>query len=164
MKPIKSTIILVLYFTLSSCVSVSLPNSSGWKSTAVELQAPSKPFELMDNKNADKAWISQKNGNTISYLSDCGSPLDPPLQQIESDTLNFLENLKIISSESRVFNGRESLETWAQGNIDGVAVKMRVLTFKKNNCSYSLVYGGVKDKFNSELGAFDQFLKGFKAP
>ena len=164
MKYLKIIALPLFYLYLSSCVSVNLPSSSGTKSVAIELKAPAKPFIPIDNKGADKAWISQKNGNTISYLSDCGSPLDPPLQQIESDTLNFLENLKILSSETKTFNGRESLETTAQGNVDGVAVKMRVLTFKKNNCSYSLVYGGVKDKFSIELGDFDHFLQGFKAP
>ncbi len=164
MKYLKTIALLFFYSYLSSCVSVNLPSSSGTKSAAVDFKPPAKPFISTDTKSADKAWISQKNGNTISYLSDCGSPIDPPLQQIESDTLNFLENLKILSSETKTFNGRESLETIAQGNVDGVAVKMRVLTFKKNNCSYSLVYGGVKDKFNSELGEFDHFLQGFKVP
>ncbi len=164
MKHPKALFLLLLYFLLNGCVSVNLPSSSGWKAPTVEFKAPPKPFVPMENKNADKAWISEKNGNTISYLSECGSPVDPPLQQIEADTLNFLENLKIISSDSKTFNGRESLETLAQGNVDGVPVKMRVLTFKKNNCSYSLVYGGVKDKFNSEVSYFEQFLKGFKAP
>lgn len=162
--PILTLLCMIMYFACISCVSVNLPSSSGWKSKEVVIETPAKPFAPMDNKNADKAWISEKNGNTISYISDCGSPLDPSLQQIESDTLNFLENLKILSSDSKYFNGRESLETFAQGNVDGVSVKMRVLTFKKNNCSYSLVYGGVKDKFNAELGFFDQFLKAFKAP
>ena len=164
MKHHKSAIVALFYLACSSCVSVSLPSSSGWKSKEVIFDAPAKPFGPMQNKNADKAWISEKNGNTISYISDCGSPLDPPLQSIESDTLNFLENLKIISSENKTFNGRESLETTGQGNIDGVPVKMRVVTFKKNNCSYSLLYGGVKEKFAVELPAFDQFIRSFKAP
>ncbi len=164
MKYLKIITVPFFYSWLSSCVSVNLPSSSGTKASAVEIQAPVKPFIPMDNKSADKAWISQKTGNTISYLSDCGSPLDPPLQQIESDTLSFLENLKILSSQTKSFSGRESLETTAQGNVDGVAVKMRVLTFKKNNCSYSLVYGGVKDKFSTEITDFDRFLQGFKVP
>ncbi len=164
MKHLKSISVPLFYFLLGGCVSVNLPSSNGTKSSNVDFQPPAKPFVSMDNKSADKAWISQKNGNTISYLSDCGSPTDPALQQIESDTLNFLENLKILSSETKTFSGRESLETVAQGSVDGVAVKMRVLTFKKNNCSYSLVYGGVKDKFSIDLIYFDRFLQGFKVP
>ena len=164
MKHLRASIATVLFFSLSSCVSFNLPSSSGWKAPTVDFQVPAKPFIPIDNKNADKAWISEKNGNTISYISECGSPLDPPLQQIESETFNFLENLKILSTDSKNFNGRECLETLAQGTVDGVTVQMRVVTFKKNNCSYSLVYGGVKEKFSTELNYFDQFLRGFKAP
>lgn len=164
MNHLKKIIFLFSFLPLHSCVSVNIPTSSGVKAANINFKVPEKPFVPMDSKSADKAWINEKTGNTISYQSECGAPVDPPLQQIETDTLNFLENLKINSSSSKTFNGRESLETLAQGHVDGILVKLRVITFKKNNCSYSLVYGGVSEKFNSDLNSFDQFLKGFKAP
>ena len=155
---------IIIALVLCGCISVNLPNAGGHKANAIWLEAPRSPFEEIKSDTADRAWLSSKNGNTISFLSDCNNPVDPPLQQIESDSLNVLANLKIISSKNINYSGREALETTAAGQVDGVNVKMKLLTNKKNNCSYSLIYGGVTEKFDSELKFFDNFIKGFKAP
>jgi hypothetical protein len=148
----------------SGCISVNLPSASGQKATSVTLQPPANPYSEIKGKNTDQTWLSSKTGNTISYISDCNNPSDPSLQQIESETLNVLGNLKIISSETPIYNGRIALQTVAQGEVDGVPVKMRMMTVKKNGCNYSLIYAGVSEKFAAEIQQFDGFLKGFKAP
>jgi hypothetical protein len=146
------------------CVSVNLPKSSGVKAEKVAYRAPASPFSEINSENADQAWISEKKGNTISYLSDCNNPVDPPLAQIEAETLAVLSDLKILNTERINFNSREALQTLAQGQVDGVVVRMKLVTFKKNSCSYTLVYGGLKRNFDSEMGHFDNFIKGFRAP
>lgn len=157
-------ILLIFLSSLMACVSVNLPTASGQKASDVVLAIPPKPFAEIKSKNADRAWLSEKFGNTISYISDCNNPVDPPVQQIESETLAVLNDLKIHSSKVVSYNLREASDTLAQGEVDGVKVKMRLVTFKKNNCSYSLVYGGVVEKFDEEVKFFESFLKNFKAP
>ncbi len=154
----------IFFAFLQGCVSVNLPKQTGHKAEKVSYREPASPFSEIKSENADQAWISEKKGNTISYLSDCNNPVDPPLTQIESETLAVLNDLKILNTERINFNSRQALQTLAQGEIDGVVVRMKLVTFKKNNCSYSLVYGGLKKNFDSELPHFDSFLKGFKAP
>ncbi|MNT62031.1 hypothetical protein D3C72_1997190 [compost metagenome] len=70
----------------------------------------------------------------------------------------------MLSSEVTQFNGREAQRTIATGDIDGVPVKLSLMIFKKNNCNYTLSYGGVAKEFVREDRYFDEFLKSFKAP
>ncbi len=149
---------------ISGCVSVQLPGAVAKKATGIIYVEPTKPFESIKSDGADKVWLSKKTANTIAYLTECESPNDPGLKQLESEYLNALGKLEITKSETSTFNGRESLSTSANGEIDGINVQVKLLIFKKNNCNYTLSYSGVKKKFDSELKYFDQFVESFKVP
>jgi hypothetical protein len=157
-------IFIFLSLTLGACVSVNIPTSSGTPAKDIKYDEPSSPFSSIKVKSGDKAWISSKTGNTISFLSDCNASNDPSLQQLENDTLVVLDKLKILSTKQLDFNGREASATLAQGEVDGVPVKTQLLVFKKNNCNFTLSYGGVLSKFDSEKNYFDKFTESFKAP
>jgi len=159
----RSLIFFFFAVGLSNCVSVNLPSSSGSPAKDVKFDAPASPFEDMKVKTADKAWISKNTGNTISFLSDCNSSSDPTLQQLQSESLAVLDNLKVLDSKDSDFNGRESNSTFAQGEVDGVPVKTEILVFKKNGCNFTLSYGGVLSRFEAEKKFFDKFKESFKA-
>lgn len=150
--------------SISGCVSVQLPGSVAKKASGLIYKEPTKPFVSMKSDGADKVWLSSKTANTIAYLTECESTNDPSLKQLESEYLNALGKLEIVKSETSNFNGRESLATTANGEIDGINVQVRLVIFKKNNCNYTLSYSGVKKKFDSELKHFDQFVESFKVP
>lgn len=154
----------ILSLLFGGCVSVQLPGGKIKSAEGVQLVEPSKPFKSIKAVNADKTWLSDKTGNTISYLSDCGGTNDPSLQSLESESLSALNKLHVISSDSSNYNGREALQTVATGEIDGVAVKLHLLFFKKNGCNYTLSYGGVQKQFATELNYFEIFKEKFKAP
>ncbi|MGZ3798128.1 MAG: hypothetical protein ACXVB1_17280, partial [Pseudobdellovibrionaceae bacterium] len=108
--------------------------------------------------------LSAKTGNTISFLSDCNGNVDPTLEQLENESLAVLDKLKILETKNFNFNGREGLRTQAQGEVDGVPVQTELIVFKKNNCNYTLSYGGVLKSFSLEKKYFDIFIESFKAP
>jgi hypothetical protein len=149
---------------LGACVSVNIPTSAGSPAKDVKYEEPPSPFKDIKVKTADKAWISAKTGNTISYLSDCHSPTDPSLSQLESESLAVLDKLSVVNTKQIEFNGREATTTIAQGEVDGVPVKTQILVFKKNSCNFTLSYGGVHAKFDAEEKLFQKFTESFKAP
>jgi hypothetical protein len=161
MKNLILMCIVALFFC--NCVSVNLPNGKTKRAEDVIFDPPKEPFKEISSTNADKTWISDKTGNTISYLSECGGA-DPTLPQMESDLLSAMNKLNIQQSEDTEFNSREARRTVATGEVDGVAVQLQIMVFKKNGCNYTLSYGGVHKKFGSEQKIFDAFLKSFKAP
>lgn len=157
--------ILILGFGLiSSCVNVSLPSGSGKKAERVRFEPPSAPFRVLNTPEADRAWVSDKTGNTISFLSDCEGRLDPSLKQLQSESLNVLTKLKIDDEKTFLYNGREALQATATGEVDGVAIRMKLLVLKKNDCNYTLTYTAVPKTFAEEIRAFDGFTKEFRAP
>lgn len=158
---------LIFIFSLMgtiSCVSVDLKPKAPTKSEVYEYSEPKNPFEEMISDHADHAWQNQKTGNTIAVLSECSESRDPSLASIEGETINALTNPQKIKTNEIQFSSRGGLRTVVEGQVDGVTVKMDVLTFKKNSCSYTLSYIGRSKGFEKDQSAFEEFLKGFKVP
>ena len=156
--------IFILFANLLACVSVDLKPKAPTKSKVYHFQEPSKTFKKMDSDQADQAWQNSKNGNTIAVLSECSETRDPTLTGIESETINALTNPEILHTEKIQFADRGALRTLVEGQVDGVSVKMEILTLKKNSCSYTLSYIGRSKTFDSDRAVFEQYLKGFVIP
>lgn len=157
-------VVCIMSLLLGSCVSVQLPGGKVTPAKGVGLKAPPLPFKEFVSDNTDKAWISEKSGNTISYLSECGNTNEPGLQQIESEALSSLTQIQQVKLEEITFNGRAARLSTHKGDMDGVPVQLSLLVFKKNGCSYTLSYGGRASRFQSEENHFKNFLQSFEAP
>ena len=154
----------IMTLVLSSCVSVQLPSGKVTQAKDVQYKEPGEPYAAIKTQNADKTWLSSKTGNTISYLSECGGTGDSSLQSIEGESLSAMSDLQVVKSEELTYNGREARQTIAAGSVDGVSVQIILLIFKKNGCTYSLSYGGLKKQFSRELPFFEFFKQEFRAP
>jgi hypothetical protein len=163
---IKATLIFAfLISVLAGCVTVTLDNSGkGKRAEGVALKDPSSPFQKDLREEVDSAWKNPKNGNVISYLSDCKDPADPPLKQIVQGVLEGLTDLKIESEESPTHQGREARRVTAWGKVDGVPTGIELLVFKRNTCTYILTYVGVKKYFAENNADFNRFVESFRAP
>lgn len=154
-----------LFFTVCcSCVSVNLGPKGPDKSKNVDFKPPHSPYETLKEAPADGAWINKKNGNSISYLSTCNDPADPPLESVSRELMAELRDNKQIRLESLTFNGREALDQENEGKVDGILTRVRSLIFKKNGCLYTLNYIGRSKTFETDRRVFEDFLKGFQAP
>lgn len=147
----------------TACVSVALKKEPVVKSDRYTYSAPSGIFKSVDPDNADVAWRNPKTGNTIAVISECTTVRDPELTTLENESLSALTSTKILSSNRMIYNDREALRSLAEGNVDGVPVKMDVVNFKKSTCIYSLTYFGMASSFASDKGEFETFVKWFNA-
>jgi hypothetical protein len=157
-------IVCSMFLLLGSCVSVNLPGKKVVSAKDVSFEAPSSPFKEIKMANVDKAWLSDKTANTISYFSECGNTADPSLESLESDALSAMNDINVLKSENVQFNGRESRQTLVSGKLDGVPVKMSLILLKKNGCNYTLSYGGTASQFSQEESSFENFKRNFRAP
>lgn len=153
----------IILFLTSGCVSVSLTSDKTVHASGVTFEAPPSPFKKVKN-STDAAWLSERTGNSIAYVSACESKAEVPLIQLESSALGSLDKAKIESSEETLFQDRAARATTASGSLDGVPMRISLLVFKKNNCDYTLIYGGVAKQFDSEFQYFDNFKRNFKVP
>ncbi|HVK60017.1 MAG TPA: hypothetical protein VM432_00645 [Bdellovibrionales bacterium] len=149
---------------LSGCVSVNIGPKGAVKSSDVRFQEPESPFESMSSTPADRAWQNTQNGNTISYLSSCNDPNDPPLDVAAAELTGDLRDATTLRSQTIQFNGREALDQDVEGKVEGVTTRIRNVIFKKNGCLYTLTYLGVAKAFEADKKHFEKFLKGFEAP
>lgn len=158
-------IFLSSIFLLGGCVTVKLDTAGkGKRAEGVAYKDPAKPFVEEKRNDVDAAWKNPKNGNVISYLSDCKDPSDPPLDQIVQGILSGLSDLKVESTESPMIQGREARHILATGKVDGVASGIELVVFKRNMCIYMISYVGVKKALGENRAEFKSFLEGFQAP
>lgn len=150
-------------FTVA-CVSVKLDGGESKRASGVKFETPGGDFQKAARDDVDMAWRNPKNGNVISYLSDCQDVTDPSLDSIVQGVMSSLYNMNIDSNESPTIQGREARRVLASGKVDGVPSKIDLLVFKRNQCIYILTYVGVAKEFGANRGEFDKFVQGFRAP
>jgi hypothetical protein len=148
----------------TGCVSVSLGPPHPTHSSGVRFTAPPKPFEKSSAENVDEIWRDPKNGNAISYLSECNDPADPTLHAIEQGVLSGLYPYTYISQEDTTYEGRAARRALVKGVVDGVPSLVDLLIFKRNNCLYILSYVGLEQHHHQQQKAFEDFIAGFHAP
>jgi hypothetical protein len=147
-----------------ACVSVNLDSGKTSKASGVRFSEPNSPFKKIDNPTVDHGWQNPQSGNTIAYLSECNAKADVTLAAMEGENISALTNAKIVKTENRNYNGRESKESTVEGLVDGIPVKMALLVFKKNGCNYTLSYVGRKKYFEADLPRYKTFKEKFNAP
>lgn len=160
----KATLIFTTLLMGTGCVTVKLGGQESQRADGVAFREPSPPFTRDHRDEVDAAFKNHRNGNVISYLSDCKDPTDPPLDSIVAGVLAGLTDPKIESKETVQMLGREGRRVVAFGKVDGVASAIDLLVFKRNQCIYILSYVGVKTAFPDNRADFNRFVEGFKVP
>lgn len=160
---LKKSILFLILLPLSGCITIGV-SKEPVPAKNIEFQNPSSPFTEKKTKTGDKVWISKKTGNTISYLSDCATASDLSIDNLENEALSGLEKMEVQTSKEYDYNQRIAKETIATGFVDGIKVKILVVTFKKNSCNYNLIYAGKLSSFSAEENEFNKFKENFKAP
>jgi hypothetical protein len=159
-----SFMILFSLSGLSGCVTVKLGSKEGEKADGVSFKEPTSPFEKVSRTEVDKAWQNPKNGNLISYLSDCKDPTDPSLDTVLNNAVTGIADLKILSRETQEIQGREGQRLKASGKVDGVKSEVDLLAFKRNECIYILGHVGVQNSLAVDAEKFERFIQDFRAP
>ncbi len=159
----RSYVPLFFLIFLTGCVSVNLGSGKTKRSTEVKFRAPNGNFKVISNSNADQAWQSSITGNTISFLTECPAP-DTTLEALTEEFTGVLKSKQVKEKKEEFFNEREALQTWAEGKLDGILMKIHSLVFKKNDCSYLLTYVGRARVFDKDQSVFTDFISGFEAP
>jgi hypothetical protein len=148
----------------AGCVSVSLATKAEKRATGVKYDSPASPFQSESRHDVDGAWKNPKTGNLISYLTDCQDENDPSLDSVLQTALGGLTDMKTEKKESPTIEGREGRRTVVSGKVDGIASKIDMLAFKRDECIFILSYVGVEKPFEKDHAAFDKFIEGFHAP
>lgn len=160
----KASLLCIMILILGGCVSVELGGGKVTHATGVRFTNPGGGFQKASAENVDQIWRNPKNGNAISYLSECGDNSDPTLQSVEQGVLSGLYPYSYESQKDITYENRAARRVSVKGVVDGVSTLVDLLTFKRNNCLYILSYVGLEQYHRDDLKAFEEFIKGFHAP
>ena len=156
--------LFLMTIILGGCVSVHIAPPKAERSTGVKFEAPASPFTKAAADNVDGIWRNTKNGNAISYLSDCSDTSDPPLTSIEQGVLTGLNPYTYVAQKETKFEGRAARRSTVKGQVDGIPSIVDLLIFKRNNCIYILSYAGLEQHHETNKKSFDEFISRFKTP
>ncbi|MCB9025907.1 MAG: hypothetical protein H6625_06290 [Bdellovibrionaceae bacterium] len=154
------SLFLILFFFNTSCVSVGIESPTIEKSESVLYTEP-KNYIKFEQEPLDAAWKNPKNGNTISFLSECNGHSDPTYESIRDGILSGLRDVKIDKQEMVTFNNRQAFISTVSGSVDGVPAKLNITILKKNNCIFVITYVGLNLYFEDDIKTFSDFMKGF---
>lgn len=148
---------------ISGCVSVNIGPKKPGRAENVRAVPPGAEFRAVSDTAADQAWQSSRTGNTISYLSECPETT-MSLESLTNESLAVLREREVLDQQTKFFNARGALETVATGTLDGIAMKMSAMVFKRNGCSYLITYAARTPNYDEEVAIYRRFLEGFQAP
>ncbi|MCB0347571.1 MAG: hypothetical protein KDD37_01985 [Bdellovibrionales bacterium] len=148
---------------LTSCVSVQLQKPLVLeKSKYYSLVVPSKPFVRMEQTGMDQYWRNAKNANSISLQTACSENYDPSFQDLSYQNIQGIDEIKKVVESKFDYNSRVGLKSEYEGLVDGISVVIKLVVFKKNNCSYVISYFGKKQSIESDLHTFNKFVNNFR--
>lgn len=143
---------------LSGCISIGLQPNELVTADGVKFQPPkSPPYEEVKVGPADRTWKNQITGNTISFVSECGSIDSMDLKSIAKSVVSPTQ-MKI-ESQQKDSSGFK-LETVAKDSRR--ALRLKLITEKTKSCIYNFAYIATEATFESEELIFDEFLQRFK--
>lgn len=159
------TFVTLLAMALSvSCVSVKLAPNATWKSTDISYDKPSSPFEEIHDVSLDHAWKNPNNGNSMGFLTECGSNTESSTKIIERDSLSLLSNMQIVETKALKKDGGDGVSTVAAGKVDKTSVRMHLVVLRKDSCNFILTYVGAERNFEADHAQFNTFIEEFDLP
>lgn len=160
---LRNAILLFICALSSACVSLSLETETE-VSKDLYFAEPGGNFKQRSAENLDGYFVEQNSGNSISIKSACYDPADPSLSTLENSAFGGMTVIKEIKRENTKFSKRAALRSKKLVKIDGVAVLVEMMIFKKNNCNYLISHVGVEENFKQTSLQYNAFLKTVRAP
>lgn len=150
-----------LCFLLAGCITVNLPQENLQPAEKVRFAPPESPFEEIPSTASDKTWKNPKNGNTITYVSECGDVGYVNLKKVARNVLKS-NNLKVDSQTEITMNGVRAIQSQGFHENETSTIVVELITFKMKDCLFNLAYLGPKKSFPTDQSIFETFKKKFE--
>ena len=164
-KQLRYASILVIFLCLwhsVSCVSVSLPSSESTKASGVQHAKLSSDFQQFFPEHVDAAWKNNKNGNSISYYSECDSKESASFKNIQKGLIRSVQSAKVEREMNIRLAGETGLRSIVSGNVDSKTSLVDLIIFSKEKCIFILTYVGRKESFLENQKEFEKFYTSFE--
>lgn len=118
----------------------------------------------MDVSDAALTFQDEPNSATVMVNGRCDRDgEDVPLRSLTQHLFIYFTDRDIHEEKVVPFDGREAMRTDITAKLDGVPRRFVTWVLKKDKCVYDLTYIAPPERFESGVGAFDQWAGGFRA-
>lgn len=160
-KQLAATILIIaLPFLMVSCVSSILKEKAPTFSKDIQFKDPQSGFSKV-NLSVYPAWKNAKTGNVISLVSDCNENDPSSLAALHQLITASIENAKVTKQETLTFKEKPALLYMTEGQLDGQAIWVRSISFKRKDCGYVSSLSGKPSSLESDLSTFNSFNESF---
>lgn len=112
-----------------------------------------------EEDRSDYVWTNSQDGRILLSNSFCHEFQDQPLDTLALKTFNIVDDLKIEKKDYTTFENREAYHLEGKGKVDGVAVGLKLLNTRRNNCYFDFVAITPLKSAQDQASDFDNFLK-----
>lgn len=157
------TLTVASFFMLffAGCISVNIAPESLSPAENPKYTKPSAPFVEVESSSADKTWRNPKNGNSITYVSECGEVKSLNLKQV-AKTLLKAQGIKIKSQNTILLNEIEAIESIGFRQTKDQVIQVELVTIRLKNCMFNLAYLGSEKALKEDESEFQKFKEKFK--
>lgn len=160
-KQLAATFLIIASpFLMVSCVSSLLKEKAPTFSKDIQFKDPQAGFSKV-NLSVYPAWKNAKTGNVISVISDCNENDVSSLSSLHQLITASIEEAKTVKQESITFKERPALSYLTEGQLDGQAIAVRSMSFKRKKCGYVSSLSGKPSSLDSDLQTFNAFNESF---
>lgn len=162
----RASLLLALLLPLMGCSIDSFIESKTIqpkKSTTFKVNSLGAGWTTLKDSLADLAYVSKKNGATISLDTTCEKYEDSPINQLMYNLLANLQNSKWEKDEYIKLDDREAYKVILNATADGVPIKAQAIVLRKNYCIYDFIFSGSPSGYKASLPDFEKFVGGFHA-
>lgn len=163
-------IIFSVAIAVSGC-SILFPDRTAPKSGDYSVTSPGGPWEKVavgessaatDSLKADHAYENPESGAIISINSICRKYAGATLDSLTNNLVRGIGEKKLVNQTRRTLDGAEAQDSIFQGVVDNVAVKIRTVVLKKDECTYDFLYVTIPERERDNGVAFENFVASFR--
>lgn len=136
-KKYQAILVLFALVFLNSC---SLWPSDEDEKSSYKINFIHDNWQEIPPEDSDRAFLNNTNGNIILANSFCDKYQETSLPTLAKRALTDISKQNILEEKHFTFKERDAYLVYMQGRIDGVAMYLQLVNYRRDNCYYDFLY------------------------
>lgn len=153
----------IILLLLASC-SISGPLREDKIASNYTFPEPMKGWTKLIPTDGVEVLYQEKSGALLSVSSLCGRYEEAKLEALARSALSPLEKFKEIEMRDFELDGRQALQIYGEGRVDGVLAQIDFVVWRKNDCIFDFSLQASPKLTSKVRTDFLAMLKKFRYP
>lgn len=155
---------LAVFFLLCASCSISGPLREDRSATNYFFPAPQSSWTKLNPAEGVEILYQDKKGALLSVSSICGRYEETSLETLARSALTPIAAFKDKNTATFQLDGREAFQIYGEGKVDGVAVQIDFVAWRKDDCLFDFSVQASPTLHTQSRADFLNMLKKFRYP